>query len=173
MASPPKDRFSDYDMRGAAREGINRELESLDILLWAKVNRSAITLEEYIKFRTMQGASLDVIREDLLTDLNEGGRIFGEFRRAIKPTFAGALNRFSSVGEFVSYMGEKDFRWVAVFDGHKICPDCYARHGRTQTWEEWEAEGLPQAGATVCAEWCRCKLIPAEATEMEPIYREN
>lgn len=169
MASPPKDRFSDYDMRGAAREGIQRELDSLDILLWAKVNRSAISLEEYIKLRAIQGASLEIIREDLLTDLNEGGRIFGEFRRALKPTFTGSVNRFRDVGMKAETGISATWRWVAVLVN--TCPDCLERHGQVKKWAEWEEEGLPRSGATVCKENCKCMLLSAEVVELEPIYR--
>jgi len=77
---------------------ISKELETLDIVLAAKVARSAITLQEYVDMRLAQGAALKVIKADLLKDLEEGGRIFGEFKNALKPTFAGSINRFRDVG---------------------------------------------------------------------------
>jgi hypothetical protein len=121
--------------------------------------------------RLAQGSTIDVIREDLLTDLNEGGRIFGEFRNALRPTFDGSVNRFSDAGE-LSVLGKSgQYRWVAVLIN--TCDDCLERHGRTQTWAEWEEEGLPRAGSTVCAENCKCVLLPAEVTELEPLYRSK
>jgi hypothetical protein len=164
-----KDRFDDFEMRESVREGIKRELDTLDILLWAKVSRSSISLEEYIKLRTIQGASMEIIREDLLTDLNEGGRIFGEFRRALKPTFAGSVNRFRDVGEMAETGISTTWRWSAVLIN--TCPDCLDRHGQVKKWNEWEEEGLPRTGATVCKENCKCVLLPAQATALEPIFR--
>jgi hypothetical protein len=152
-----------------ANAGINKELDTLEILLAAKVGRTAITLKEYVDFRLAQGTDMGVIRADLMTDLAEGGRIFGEFRNALQPTFAGSLNRFRDVGSLIEIGIEKDYRWIAILVN--TCPDCLDRHGRTHTWAEWEKEGLPRTGATVCKENCKCALIPAEATVLEPIYR--
>ena len=154
-----------------SKEGIEKELATLDILLVTKVSRSALTLQEYIEMRFVQGASLEVIRADLLKDLEEGGRIFGEFKNALRPTFAGSTSRFSDVGALAE-MGESGkYRWVAVLIN--TCPDCLERHGRVQTWAEWEAEGLPKAGATVCREYCKCVLLPAEIAELQPVYRKG
>ena len=172
MASAPKDRFDDYEMRkSSAKEGIKREIDTLDILLSAKVNRTAISLEEYVQLRLIQGGTLDSVRNELLKDLNEGGRIFGEFRRAIKPTFAGSINRFRDAGALAEMGLSKEYRWVAVLIN--TCPDCLDRHGRSQSWALWEEEGLPRSGATVCKENCKCVLLPAESVELEPIYREG
>lgn len=154
-----------------ADEAIKKELLSLDILLTAKVGRTALTLEEYIQFRISQGATLEIIKADLLTDLEEGGRIFGEFKNALKPTFAGSVNRFRDAGVIGELGVVTSYRWSAVLIN--TCEDCLERHGQVKTWAEWEEEGLPRTGATVCRENCKCVLLPAEATELQPIYRKN
>ncbi len=148
---------------------IAKELETLDIFLIAKVNKTAITLQEYIQVRLTQGAALDIIREDLLTDLEEGGRIFGEFKNALQPTFAGSVSRFRDIGALTEMGVSGKYRWVAVLIN--TCPDCLDRHNKTKSWIEWEEEGLPRTGATVCKENCKCVLIPSEATALEPIFR--
>ena len=169
--SVAKDRFEDYAGREETRKAIQRELNTLDIILAAKVERSAITLQEYIDIRFIQGATMDVIREDLLTDLNTGGRIFGEFMNALRPTFAGSVNRFRDSGA-LSILGKSgQYRWCAVLIN--TCPDCLERHGEVKSWAAWEEEGLPRAGATVCAENCKCVLLPSEVAELEPLYRSN
>jgi hypothetical protein len=166
-----KDTFDDFHYRKSVKEGIETELKTLDILLVGKVSRTAITIDEYIDFRLSQGSTLDVIKADLLTDLNEGGRIFGAFSNMLKPTFAGSVSRFGDVG-IKTILGESgQWRWSAVLVN--TCPDCLDRHGRVQSMAEWEIEGVPRAGATVCAENCKCVLLPAEATVLEPIYRSN
>ena len=115
------------------REGLNRELAVMEILLSGKGARMAITPEEYIQSRTLIGASLDIIKHDLLTDLTEGGRIFGEFRRSISATAAGSVERTRDVGEISELGIFEKYRWVAVLVN--TCPDCMARHGQVRTWD--------------------------------------
>lgn len=154
-----------------ADEGINRELITLDITLSAKVGRTALTIEEYIRVRQAQGATLAVIKADLLKDLDEGGRIFGEFLNAIKPTFAGSTHRFRDIGVLAETGAKLKYRWAAVLVN--TCPDCLDRHNKVKLWEDWEEDGLPRTGATVCKENCKCVLLPARVTELEPIFRRK
>ena len=151
------------------KTGFDREIETLEIALTAKVTRTAASLEEYINMRLTQGVTLDVIKEDLLTDLNEGGRIFGEFRNAMKATYSGSIFRFRDIAQLAETGIETKFRWVAVLIN--TCPDCLDRHGNIATWDEWEAQGLPRTGQTVCKENCKCVLLPENATSLMPIYR--
>lgn len=154
-----------------ADEGITRELATLDITLSAKIARTAITIEEYINVRRAQGATLAVIRADLLTDLESGGRVFGEFTNAMKPTFAGSTHRFRDAGALAEMGVSNKYRWVAVLVN--TCPDCMDRHNKIKQWAGWEDDGLPRTGATVCKENCKCVLIPAEAAELAPILRKG
>jgi len=110
------------------QEGIAREIATLDIVLAAKVGRTALTLEEYIRVRHAQGATLEIIRADLLTDLEEGGRIFGEFINALKPTFGGSIHRFRDIGVLAENGAKQKYRWVAVLVN--TCPDCLDRHNK-------------------------------------------
>ena len=147
--------------------GINKELTTLDIILAAKVGRTAITLDEYVKLRQAQGATLEAIRSDLITDLREGGRIFGEFKNSLQPTFAGSTSRFRDIGALTETGISATYRWVAILVN--TCPDCLERHNQVKKWAEWEEEGLPRSGATVCGQSCKCMLVSAEATAIEPV----
>src|SRR3990167_263971 len=148
---------------------LDKELATLNISLSGKVGRTALTLTEYIQLRQIQGATLASIRADLLADLSEGGRIFGEFVNALKPTFAGSIHRFRDVGALAEMGVDTKYRWVAVLVN--TCPDCLERHNKVRLWADWEADGLPRTGATVCKENCKCVLIPTEATETAPVMR--
>jgi hypothetical protein len=155
-------------------ELMNRERQTLAIMLGLKVEKSALNLREYIQLRVSQGSPIDLVKEELIRDLREGGRIFGEFRRAIKATSRGSVNRARDAGYFSEFGVATKYRWSAVLV--KTCPDCLELHrrgemGEVKTWEEWEAEGMPRAGATVCRENCHCVLIPEEFTQLEPIKR--
>jgi hypothetical protein len=133
----------------------------------------AVTLDAYIEARKVQGVPVETIRQELITDLQEGGRLFGEFRSAIRATANGTIHRFRDVGELTEFDTTKEdkFMWVAVLI--KTCPDCVERNGIIKTWEEWVAEGLPRTGHTVCQQYCRCVLVPEETTVIRPIKREG
>jgi hypothetical protein len=147
----------------------NKEIFAIRLFMSTKTERSALTIQEYIRTRVSLGADLEVIKKELLDDLNNNGRIFSEFRRAIKSTARGSVNRVRDNGYFSEFGVDTKYRWSAVLV--KTCPDCLERHGRTQTWDEWEAEGLPRTGATVCRENCHCVLIPVQYSEIAPINR--
>ena len=151
-----------------------REMQTMEIFLVTKARKTAMTIEEYIQTRLLQGADPEVLKADLIKDLEEGGRIFGEFRNAIKATVGGAAGRIRDVSQFTfSENGlNLDYKWVAVLVN--TCPDCMDRHGQVKSWDEWESEGMPRTGMTVCKENCKCVLIPADLTadDQAPIKRE-
>lgn len=148
------------------------EIESMQILLEAKAAKTALTLNEFINLSRLQGASIESIKAELIDDLENGGRIFGEFRNAVKATSNGVINRMADSGQFAEFVKEEKFRWVAVLVN--TCPDCLDRHGEVKTMDDWELEGLPRTGYTVCKENCKCVLLPAPLTEMiNPIMRNK
>ncbi len=149
----------------------SRELESLDIFLAAKAGKMAITLDEYLQTRLLNGASREALLNDLLDDLENGGRIFGEFRRSIRATANGTIHRFRDIGQFSEEGVDQKYRWAAVLVN--TCPDCIDRHGTLKSWEEWEADGLPRTGMTVCKENCRCVLIPEDSIDLQPVLRKG
>ena len=146
-----------------------REIETMQIFLTSKASKTAITIDEYVQTRLKQGADPAVIEADLLKDLNEGGRIFGEFRNAIRATTKGVINRTRDNAIFADLGILTPYRWIAVLIN--TCDDCLERHNEVKNWAEWEAEGLPRTGATICKENCQCLLLPAATTEIDPIMR--
>jgi hypothetical protein len=148
-----------------------REMQTMEILLTTKIKRTALTVEEYIQTRLLQGVDPEVLKADLFKDLDEGGRIFGELRNAIKATCIGNSTRLRDVAQFAENGLDLKYQWVAVLVN--TCPDCMDRHGQVKTWEDWEAEGMPRTGMTVCKENCKCMLVPAMKVEPDqaPIQR--
>ena len=65
----------------------------------------------------------------------------------------------SRLGQDRIYGDSVNMQWVSV-GTPKICPDCEERIGDVKTWDEWEAEGLPATGFSVCKEYCYCQIIP-------------
>lgn len=146
-----------------------REIETMEIFLTSRATRTAVTIEEYIQSRLKQGTDPAVIEADLLKDLNEGGRIFGEFRTAIRSTTKGVINRTRDNAIFADLGILTPYRWIAVLKN--TCQDCLERHNQVKTWAEWELEGLPRTGATICKDNCQCLLLPSATTEIDPIMR--
>ena len=152
-------------------EQIRRELETMAIFLTTKAARTGLTIDEFIQARLVAGATIEEIRKQLLDDLYNNGRMFSEFRRAVKATASGSINRVRDAGYFSEFEVTKNYRWSAVLV--RTCPDCLERHGQVKEWEEWEALGLPRTGSTVCRENCHCVLIPEKFSELQPIKREK
>ena len=101
----------------------------------------------------------------LIRDLQEGGQIFGEFRKNFKSNIRYGIEE-SARGEVIDMFPEiKLWDWLGISDG-KICPTCLRNHGSgAKTYEEWQRIGLPGAGATECQENCRCTLTPAGSVQ--------
>lgn len=128
------------------------------------------TFDEYVRDRIKRGESPKKVREELLKDLEEGGKIFGEFKKAFQPTFTGSINRFGDTGVFGELGKSVKYVWSACkVKKDPVCPDCLKRDGKSKSWEEWEKEGLPRTGATACKKNCKCILLPAEVTKLKPI----
>ncbi len=100
-------------------------------------------------------------------DLGRGGRIFGEFRNAIKRGIIGGIMQSNRVGQSPVY-GNSLMQWVSV-GSPRICPDCQSRIGQQATYSEWEAMGLPASGFSVCKEYCYCQLVPTEVKIDNPV----
>lgn len=152
-------------------EFTNREIETLEILLAAKADRASISLNEYIDSRVAQGASLQTIEQDLIDDLLNNGRIFSEFRNAVRATVIGSVNRVRDSQIFIEEGVEAEYSWIAILVN--TCPDCLELHGQSKTYAEWEDFGLPRTGITVCKENCRCMLIPSKIAVIDPIQRSR
>lgn len=158
-------------------ELMRRELSAMAIYLTTKAGKTALTIEEFIQTRLLAGAPAEDIEAQLKDDLLNNGRMFSEFRRTIKSTARGSINRVRDAGYFSEFEIDRKYRWTAVLVKTCSVPGtlegCIQRHGLVKTWDEWEDVGLPRTGATVCRENCHCALIPAEFTALQPITREK
>lgn len=152
----------------------DREDEVLAIYLESAARRASITIESYIETRLLQGADAVLIEQELLADLNTGGRIFGEFRNSIKATAHGNMRRVSDIGNYTENGIEIDYTWVTVQDS-RVCPDCRPRHGIEKKFAAWEVEGTPRSGWSICRQHCRCFLASSEGPAMpaEPVIRKR
>jgi hypothetical protein len=124
-------------------------------------------IEQEIGILRTAGMSDAGIIRTLSADLDGRGRIFGEYSRSIKRGIVLGIMQGFRVGQDAVYGDSVKFRWVSV-GSPNICPDCESRIDQVLTWEEWEAEGLPASGFSVCKENCYCQLIPEEVEIENP-----
>ena len=143
------------------------EQQDEDTLLWVALGLAygidvlATRIEREIAILRGSGVGDAAIVQILSDDLRAGGRIFGEFRNTLKRGIVGGIMQGFRIGQDNVYGDSVNFRWVSV-GSPRICDDCASRVGQVDTWENWQAEGLPASGFSVCKENCYCQLIPED-----------
>lgn len=148
-------------------EFFNNAIGVLSINMQAKAEKTAITLEEYVATLRESGVADSVIKQNLLEDLNSGGRIFGEFFNGIGLDVSGRLGELSrAASRFKMGVKKTDYMvWISVSiqgGDTKVCPDCEPRHGEVDTYENWVLRGLPKTGWSVCRTNCKCVIMKEE-----------
>ena len=153
-------------------EGIPAYLKEMQIVLTsgllAEAQKQTLTLEQLINKMKLSGMSIAEIKSVLLTDLTEGGQIFGDFRKQFKATVKGGLED-TARGAVKNIIGDdvELWDWLGITDG-KICPVCLKRHNmEPMKYEKWQTIGLPGSGVTLCGKNCRCVLVPAGAIQKD------
>ena len=138
-------------------------LITMSALLSNSVAKSTITLEESISQMKLSGMDVNQIKSVLMNDLNNGGRIFGSYRNAIKMTTKNGVGYNSNIASQKVYQDSsvEEFQWVGISD-NKVCEDCEDRHGQTGTMEYFRTVGLPRSGFSICQTNCRCQLVPMD-----------
>tara|TARA_Y100000593_G_scaffold95130_1_gene200433 strand:+ start:9576 stop:10121 length:546 start_codon:yes stop_codon:yes gene_type:complete len=133
-------------------------------------------IEKTVYTMSSAGISDKVIRETLLNDMETGGQIFGQLKNNTKAGIVSAINQAAKMGQYENYdLEEGLFTWVTV-SGHKICIDCEGRTGLKKTFSEWESEGLPGSGWSVCKGYCYCVLDPSGTASKKidaPVREKN
>jgi len=150
-------------------------------------NRSMIITRGYINLVVDEFAAevrvmannmraLDMKKESIITyfsgEQRENRPLFSRFNNRIRKIIDDGVDRAAA---FAYHEGMKrqyasqpnvQFTWVAVGD-KRTCPDCRARHGKSNLYNEWRTIGFPRAGFTFCLLSCRCILVPEEYVDDE------
>jgi hypothetical protein len=111
------------------------------------------------------GMGEDQVRQRIKSDWDNGQGMVGSFRAQAREAFNSAQQSFYGAGQTDTVAPGQDaatqlFTWHAV--GVRTCVGCVGRMGQTRTFAEWQAIGVPGAGATPCRFNCRCTLLPVE-----------
>ena len=148
----------------ASLETLTPEVEAM---LLGVVNQMAFdvqifntNIEKTVSTMMANGLSDKAIETVLAQDMANGGRIFGELKNSTKAAIAFGIGQASRLGQYENYDLDKGLMaWVTV-GGHRICHDCDGRAGEVRTFAEWEVEGVPGSGWSVCQGFCYCVLDP-------------
>lgn len=124
------------------------------------VENFATNLNQTATLLSANGVESKVILDTLKRDKEGLGRIFGQLRNDVKAGLAMATSHSGRMGQYQGYTNKSLFSWVTVA-GHKICSDCESVAGKINTYEDWEKEGLPGSGWSVCKGYCYCVLDPS------------
>ena len=125
-------------------------------------------IEQEIRLLRGAGMSDTGIVTTLTNDFSSNGRIFGEYSRSIKRGIVLGIMQGFRVGQDAIYGDSVKMRWVSV-GSPRICPDCEERIDRILSWDEWQSEGLPATGFSVCKENCYCQIIPENVEIDNPV----
>lgn len=128
--------------------------------------RQSLTLTEIVGRMSASGMGKDAIRESLIRDLREGGQIFGDFRKQFKTTMKWGVEE-TARRESLNGVDKQAIKWEWLGISDKsMCDDCRRRNDSgIKDWAEWEAEGLPGGGSTICSANCRCRMVMAESVD--------
>tara|TARA_Y100001973_G_C5159250_1_gene312594 strand:+ start:623 stop:1189 length:567 start_codon:yes stop_codon:yes gene_type:complete len=159
------------DIMTSIDAGMPVAMESLMVSIFGKVQMDTVVfgarITQHVESLLDAGMTLDFIEGNLADDMAASGRIFGELKNSIIAGIQEMTNQAGRLGQLEIY-GEKykEYRWITVA-GHKICPDCAARGGQVASFEQWENEGLPGSGWSVCRGRCYCVLDPTGTVSKE------
>lgn len=133
----------------------------IDNMLIAGATISAIEIQLFIDNLVALGATEQTIQILLMTDLAEGGRLFGAVSNRMKNTVRSGIGMAGNMGAYKYYneQGISEFMWITV-NGRQACPDCQDREGRTGTIDYFMSIGEPRSGWSVCGHNCQCQLEP-------------
>ena len=155
----------EYENIEEATANLTEEDERL--LLWSAIGAAAAVdiftariESEILRLRQANVGDAEIARI-LRDDLASRGRIFGEYANNLRRGVVSGVMQGARFGQDTVYSDSVRFRWVSV-GSSKICVDCQSRIGRVETWEAWEAIGLPATGFSICKEFCYCQLVPED-----------
>ena len=133
--------------------------------LETEVAKGALTLQGYIQKQIHAGISPQVLKANLIADLENGGQIFGSLRSAFRKQVAWGVEgaEDSSLKATQGINNDTMEDWVAIADG-ATCDGCMSNaNAGSNPHSYWVSAGLPSAGSNECGDYCRCDLVKSGA----------
>jgi hypothetical protein len=153
------------DMASSKEAAGRLELYSLE--LKKEFSSLQSDIEIFIKKSQLAGRDQKAVLKDLIT-MNETGEGFQDkLNKRLDSLQKSVLRREAAAAEIAEYRKvagpNEKWQWITV--SSSPCPDCKIRAGVTLSMQEWEEQGVPGSGATICNDNCKCKLIPLSVGE--------
>ena len=140
-------------------DDIDTIIDEIVTLMIFDAESFALNIDKYVTQLKANGIGDQTIEEQLSKDMEEGGKIFGLLKNAIKASVVLGIAQAARFGQYEEYDMDQEFTWVTV-SGHRICIDCELRAGTILPFSDWESIGLPGSGWSVCGSYCYCVLDP-------------
>lgn len=113
------------------------------------------------------GAKAPDVSKEMIKMLLDGRGPIVDFQKRVETIERNTLRREASATEIEEYkkiaVGDEDWQWIAI--SANPCPDCQIRAGAILSYKQWENQGLPGDGETICRESCMCKLLPVSVSD--------
>lgn len=143
------------------KAGFDKIVDNLALNLVADTESYALDMQVISRNLLFAGQSGATVTKIVADNVANTGRETGTYFNAIAADAKSALFQAADQAAqdaFAFRDLQNAMRWVAFFT--KTCPDCIDRHNEVKSYEEWQSDGLPRSGATVCRKHCHCVLIP-------------
>jgi len=124
-----------------------------------------VKVESAVANLAKTGMSKAAIKEKLYADATAGTGIFSGVKRGIGDIAATGTNKANQAAYNTEMVtdAEEIYAWVLDPGVKEHCATCLNNAEiPPQPFIEWEAIGVPGAGATDCGEHCQCSLVPLE-----------
>jgi len=142
--------------------------------LKSKVEKTKLSVADYVSRLKAQGMSKKDIQQLLVTDLKTGGPLFSELRSTFSIPFSSATSRISStIANYEAAGGDPDITMVWIASFKNTCESCVPRHGVVKSYKEWASVGLPGNFGSYCNGYCQCRLFPKSYPGIDDMKRPN
>lgn len=159
-------RVLDVIDRANSRKAIKRMgLYSMELAREKGILQSDIDV--FFKRAEVAGYTEKEILKQLVLASEEGTGPIAQLAKRLENVERDVLRREASASEIDEYrkVAGIDEKWQWITISASPCPDCEIRAGVVLTFDEWNDQGLPGDGRTICRSSCMCKLIPVSVAD--------
>jgi hypothetical protein len=124
-------------------------------------------IDVFMKRASVAGYTENEILKQLVLASEQGTGPVAQLAKRLENVERDVLRREASAAEIDEYrkVSVPDEKWEWITISAKPCPDCEIRAGVVLTYDEWNDQGLPGDGRTICRSSCMCKLMPVSVAD--------
>lgn len=153
---------------------VKMELDITANELKTKIEKTKLSVSDYVSRLKAQGMSKEEVQQVLITDLKTKGPLFSELRSTFSSPFSASTSRISStIANYEAAGGDPALKMVWIASFKNTCSSCVPRHGVVKTYGEWATIGLPGNFGSYCNGYCQCRLFPKEYPGVDEMKKPN